>query len=86
MLLGTSVATVKWDIPDSTPEGTYRLTHTGHFKNMVFGLNQYYGASQPFEVISRPFDETVNERPEDPHMRTSGSGTPKPWWLRIFGF
>lgn len=52
LLLGTSLATVKWDIPDDTPEGTYRLTHNGHFKSMLFGLNQYSGASEPFEVSS----------------------------------
>lgn len=86
MLLGTSLATVKWDIPDDTPEGTYRITHNGHFKSMLFGLNQYSGASEPFEVMSRPAEVTVIERYQDPHMRTSGSGVPKPWWLRIFGF
>ena len=49
-MLGTSLATVKWDIPLNTPEGTYRITHTGHFKSMFFGINEYYGASEPFEV------------------------------------
>lgn len=49
-LLGTSLATVKWDIPDDTPEGTYRLTHTGHHKALMRGIGQYYGASNPFKV------------------------------------
>lgn len=91
LLLGTSLSTVKWDIPHDTPEGTYRITHTGHSKNLFFGISQYYGVTEPFEVVARP-DATVleNEIAIEHHpqetSRSSASAPPKPWWLRIFGF
>lgn len=43
---------VYWKIPNDTPIGTYRITHSGHYK---FGWNQkiypYEGVSNPFIVL-----------------------------------
>ncbi|MPC30665.1 Neutral ceramidase [Portunus trituberculatus] len=49
LLLGTSLATVKWDIPHDTPEGTYRITHSGHYKSFLFGVYPYSGVTESFQ-------------------------------------
>ncbi|KAG7162528.1 Neutral ceramidase-like [Homarus americanus] len=77
-LLGTSVATVKWDIPVDTPPGTYRITHTGHHKTLFRGVSQYHGTSDAFKVENGP--------PENNEIRARRIIRPRqPWWKRIFG-
>ncbi|XP_045113665.1 neutral ceramidase-like [Portunus trituberculatus] len=83
LLLGTSLATVKWDIPHDTPEGTYRITHSGHYKSFLFGVYPYSGVTESFQVMARP-DTTLLEYAEVPQQSNSGSALHKPWLS--FGF
>lgn len=76
-LLGTSVATVKWDIPEDTPVGTYRITHEGHYKTLFRGIDHYEGVTKPFKVVAAP-PPTGNQVPRRrSHKR-------KFWWQKLF--
>ncbi|KAK3886101.1 hypothetical protein Pcinc_009678, partial [Petrolisthes cinctipes] len=81
-LLGTSLATIKWDIPDNTTEGTYRLTHTGHYKTLLRNVDQYYGASNSFKVV-KPLSGDINNNEIDTR-ESIVLEPPKPWWMRLF--
>ncbi|KAK7086864.1 Neutral ceramidase, partial [Halocaridina rubra] len=78
-LLGTSVVSVKWDIPINTAEGTYRITHTGYFKTFLRGTSLYEGVTDPFKVVNPPTNES-NFIPESRRERRPQ----KPWWHRLF--
>ncbi|XP_045606118.2 putative neutral ceramidase C [Procambarus clarkii] len=77
-LLGTSVATVKWDVPEDAEVGTYRITHTGHHKTLFRGVYQYQGATDPFKVVQGPPEVSDNRvrRRNDPQLT---------WWKKLFG-
>ncbi|KAA0185812.1 hypothetical protein HAZT_HAZT009151 [Hyalella azteca] len=49
-LLGTSVATVKWDVPEDTTNGTFRISHTGHAKFLEGTIQSFLGVTEPFFV------------------------------------
>ncbi|XP_050428136.1 neutral ceramidase [Adelges cooleyi] len=50
----TSVAEIKWTIPEGTPAGIYRIRHFGHFKYLGGGrLGRYYGATETFKVTEK---------------------------------
>ncbi|KAK8744006.1 hypothetical protein OTU49_000955 [Cherax quadricarinatus] len=76
-LLGTSVATVKWDIPEDTAEGTYRITHTGHHRTLFRGVSQYHGVTDPFKVVQGPAEEAENRVVRQSQHRLF-------WWQRLF--
>lgn len=51
-LWSTSVAEIKWTIPENTTPGLYRIRHFGYFR-MYFGggrLGKYFGTSETFKV------------------------------------
>ncbi len=51
--LASSEATIEWHIPITTPPGTYRIKHNGHYK-LHWGSKQvvaYSGMSSAFEVV-----------------------------------
>nr|XP_027227263.1 neutral ceramidase-like isoform X1 [Penaeus vannamei] len=77
-LLGTSVATVKWDIPKDAAEGTYRITHTGHFKTLFRGIDQYHGISKSFKVVTPSWEANQVRRA---HRRRNSR---RSWWRRVF--
>ncbi|XP_068227138.1 putative neutral ceramidase C isoform X1 [Palaemon carinicauda] len=77
-LLGTSVATVKWDIPTDTPEGTYRITHEGHYKTFFRGVDHYEGVTKPFKVVAPPVP-AVNRVPLRRRVNPK-----KSWWQKLF--
>ncbi len=52
VLLGTSEATVLWDIPMNTPQGTYRIRYFGHQKNALQQITAFSGTSSQFKVIN----------------------------------
>ncbi|XP_071530877.1 neutral ceramidase [Panulirus ornatus] len=78
-LLGTSVASVKWDIPADTPDGTYRITHSGHHKTLFRGVFPYHGVSHPFKVVTAPAEEG-NKVEREVDVSSSQS-----WWSKMFG-
>ncbi|GAB2591475.1 ceramidase CerN [Streptomyces capparidis] len=47
---GTSKATITWDIGPETPPGTYRITHSGDWKNLTGKITPFTGASREFTV------------------------------------
>lgn len=50
----TSVAEVKWTIPENTPAGVYRIRHFGDFKFLGGSrLGRYYGSSETFKVVEK---------------------------------
>jgi len=51
-VLGYSEATTQWNIPPSTPMGTYRLHVYGNAKHVVGGIKAYEGVSREFEVTA----------------------------------
>ncbi|XP_076051185.1 neutral ceramidase [Oratosquilla oratoria] len=59
-LLGHSLATVRWSVPEDGPQGFYRITHSGHQKDLFRGVKPYRGVSKTFEVVLRPSREDVN--------------------------
>ena len=46
-----SLATVRFEIPDDTPLGTYRIRHQGFYKTPAGNLQDYVGYSSAFQVI-----------------------------------
>jgi neutral ceramidase len=50
----TSEATVSWDIPAGTPEGTYRITYLGDARSSDGPLRPFSGTSRTFEVTAPP--------------------------------
>ena len=46
----TSIVTVEWDIPESTPSGTYRIQHFGHYLTITGKIKPYNGLSREFVV------------------------------------
>ncbi|XP_060803695.1 neutral ceramidase isoform X2 [Amyelois transitella] len=49
-ILGTSYATIEWEIPPGTPPGKYRIHHYGSYKYILGGIYPYHGFSDTFEV------------------------------------
>lgn len=47
---GESQITVEWEIDNSIEPGTYRIRHTGHYKNKSGQVIQYQGESDEFSV------------------------------------
>jgi len=46
-----SYATVEWDIPSSTPSGTYRICHFGDAKHISGDVKPFKGCSSAFDVV-----------------------------------
>ncbi|XP_060851425.1 neutral ceramidase isoform X1 [Rhopalosiphum padi] len=50
----SSVAEIKWTIPENTTPGLYRIRHFGYFKNFGGGkLGRYFGTSETFKVMEK---------------------------------
>ncbi|GLG99300.1 Neutral ceramidase [Gryllus bimaculatus] len=49
-ILGTSEATVLWEVGPNTPPGTYRIRHFGNYKYIFGGVFEYIGVTQNFTV------------------------------------
>jgi neutral ceramidase len=62
-LLGESEVTVTWDIPENTPNGIYRISHQGFYKNLVKGTYPYEGISKSFIVGPQGFPLVKTEIP-----------------------
>ena len=45
-----SYATIEWDVPPTTPAGTYRLRHLNTHKSITGTLTDYQGVSDAFTV------------------------------------
>ena len=54
VLLGTSDATVLWDIPLDTKPGLYRIRYFGDHKNIIGKIQEFEGASREFKVNELP--------------------------------
>lgn len=52
LLLGTSLVTATWAIPQEAEPGTYRIRHNGEFKERSGRIRSYEGVSPQFEVVS----------------------------------
>ncbi|OTF72498.1 hypothetical protein BLA29_005063, partial [Euroglyphus maynei] len=50
-LLGTSDATIEWDIPAHTKPGLYRIKYFGDHKNIIGTIQEFEGASREFKVV-----------------------------------
>lgn len=50
MLSPTSEATITWEIPEGTPDGTYRIQHFGDNKQIFGGTGSFKGTSGTFTV------------------------------------
>ncbi|CAL4067282.1 unnamed protein product, partial [Meganyctiphanes norvegica] len=74
-LLGTSSATVYWDVPEETPEGIYRIVHTGHYKTLFRGIDEYSGTSNTFKVKT-----SLSKAPSI--CKVSKRGANKEFWSR----
>ncbi|XP_046453897.1 neutral ceramidase-like [Daphnia pulex] len=48
--VGQSEAHLRWIVPADTPEGEYRISHFGHYKNIDASVVPYYGTTQSFSV------------------------------------
>lgn len=52
-LWGTSLVTIEWQIPQSQPEGRYRIRHEGTYKkNWTYRRVNYEGMSSEFEIVA----------------------------------
>ncbi|PIK42872.1 Neutral ceramidase B [Apostichopus japonicus] len=49
-ILGHSEVTVRWDIPQDAPSGTYRISHFGDSKHVDGNILSYQGTSSEFQV------------------------------------
>jgi len=47
-----SKITVKWNIPESAPSGTYRICHQGAYRRLFIGRRNYAGCSRTFKVVN----------------------------------
>eukprot|EP00887_Chlorella_sp_A99_P008094 scaffold12.g8094.t1 len=47
-----SYATISWAIPQGTPPGTYRITHSGDYKHFLGSVHPFSGSSRPFQVVA----------------------------------
>uniref|UniRef100_A0A2P2I6J2 Neutral ceramidase n=1 Tax=Hirondellea gigas TaxID=1518452 RepID=A0A2P2I6J2_9CRUS len=83
-ILGTSVATVSWTIPDDTPEGTYRITHSGHFKTLIRGISSYSGVTEEFKVATMGSNTVPPQNREDITNLEEATGFLN-WMRHLFG-
>eukprot|EP01127_Copromyxa_protea_P004362 TRINITY_DN14227_c0_g1_i1.p1 TRINITY_DN14227_c0_g1~~TRINITY_DN14227_c0_g1_i1.p1 ORF type:complete len:717 (+),score=195.04 TRINITY_DN14227_c0_g1_i1:170-2152(+) len=51
ILLGESVATITWDIPEWAVPGTYRITHYGDKKGFLEKVTPFTGVTNTFKVL-----------------------------------
>ena len=52
VLLGHSTLEVRWQIPNNTESGTYRIRHFGTSRNVLGSLSEYTGTSSVFTVLN----------------------------------
>jgi neutral ceramidase len=67
-ILGTSLVTATWTIPEDAQLGTYRIRHNGEFKERSGEINAYQGFSPQFEVVAALSTDRLyftNESPEE---------------------
>ncbi|EFX85915.1 hypothetical protein DAPPUDRAFT_309109 [Daphnia pulex] len=50
--VGQSEAHLRWIVPADTPEGEYRISHFGYYKNIDAKVFPYSGTTQSFEVAA----------------------------------
>ncbi|XP_032795004.2 neutral ceramidase [Daphnia magna] len=48
--VGQSEVHLRWIVPGDTPEGEYRISHFGHYKNIDGSIDPYSGTTQSFMV------------------------------------
>jgi hypothetical protein len=48
--VGQSEAHLRWIVPADTPDGEYRISHYGHYKNIDASIVPYNGTTQSFNV------------------------------------
>lgn len=54
--VGQSEAHLRWIVPDDTPDGEYRISHYGYYKNIDGTVAPYSGSTQSFTVTTaKPF-------------------------------
>lgn len=49
-ILGRSKIDFFWSIPDTAPQGEYRIRHTGFYKYIMGGVYPYQGSTEHFSV------------------------------------
>jgi len=79
ILLGTSVVTVTWKTSPDTPEGVYRISHSGHHKSLTVDTPKpYTGYTNTFQVknstsswydLAPLRDDNMAISEADPYMR-----------------
>lgn len=55
LILGTSEATVLWDIPINTKPGIYRIKYYGDSRNIVGRITEFTGTSPEFRIFGHKF-------------------------------
>lgn len=50
MILGSSLVTITWEIPQGVKPGEYRIRHNGYYRYFFGGVYPYYGVTNHFQV------------------------------------
>ena len=82
ILTGESTVEVIWDIPQHTHPGTYRLGHTGFYKDILIGELPYQGWSSTFRVLGLDEEQYPPRSPSQVKFQESPWSV---WCQEIFG-